>query len=123
MVTWGNSQVTLPTFAMQHPEVKCDLIYVDGGHDYAVALADLQNFKRMANPTHNVVLIDDTPCSSAFCQGPYMAWQQMVQAGEITQLDTQLLAGGTRGYTVGKYNFGQTTPAPGFFPAVGLPGR
>jgi len=113
LVTWGDSTVTVPQFAAQHPEIKCDLIYVDGGHDLAVAQADLKNFMPMANPVHNVVLIDDTPCGSAFCQGPYMAWQQMVQGGLITQVNAQMLAGGTRGFTIGKYNLqGTTTPLP-----------
>lgn len=115
LVTWGDSRVTVPTFAQQHPEVKCDIIYLDGGHDPGVAMADLKNFMLMANPSHNIVLIDDTPCSSAFCQGPYMAWQEMVQAGLILPLNTVMMDGGKRGYSVGKYQF----PPPGV--AVTMP--
>ena len=33
--------------------------FVDGGHTLEVALADLSHFRLMANPAHNVVLLDD----------------------------------------------------------------
>jgi len=56
----GNSLHTLQTFAVEHPSHRCDLLSVDGGHDYEVALADIKNMRNLANPVFNVLLVDDT---------------------------------------------------------------
>eukprot|EP00929_Paragymnodinium_shiwhaense_P052694 TRINITY_DN2639_c0_g1_i2.p1 TRINITY_DN2639_c0_g1~~TRINITY_DN2639_c0_g1_i2.p1 ORF type:complete len:361 (+),score=58.12 TRINITY_DN2639_c0_g1_i2:131-1213(+) len=62
-VTWGSSVETLPKFAMSNPDVKCDLVIVDGDHAYATAIADLVHFAPMASP-HHILTIDDTPCEA-----------------------------------------------------------
>jgi len=115
--TWGDSTQTVPAFKAQHPEVKCNLIFVDGGHDYAVAAADLVNFWSMADPTYNVLMMDDVFCSSAFCQGPNAAWNQLIQSGAAVQVSANPEAGGTRGFAYGSYKVIQPTVAP-FLPAM-----
>ncbi len=59
-LTWGDSTKTLPLFCEQNPDVRCDLVSVDGGHSFEVAQADINNFRRMAN-RKNVLVFDDYP--------------------------------------------------------------
>jgi len=100
-ITWGDSTKTLPAFHQKHPEVKCDLILVDGGHMYDVALADLKNFMRMANPDFNTVMMDDVRCPATFCSAPQKAWQDMIN-GKIIQ-ETEAHTSGHRGFACGVY--------------------
>ena len=48
-VVKGSSLETVPEFAADNPDVKCDLISVDGGHTYDVALKDLEYMHLLAN--------------------------------------------------------------------------
>ena len=59
-LTWGDSTETLPRFHEQNPDIRCDLVSVDGGHSFEVAQADINNFRRMAN-RKNVLVFDDYP--------------------------------------------------------------
>lgn len=100
-VTWGDSIWTVPDFKKQNPDVKCDLIFIDGGHDYKAALADLEHFASMANPQHHRILMDDTDLS-----GPKEAWSKLVKEGKITELERfegQINHGGRYGFIVGNY--------------------
>ena len=58
-LTFGDSTETLPRFAASHPEVKCDVILVDGGHSHRVASGDLTNFRKLVNVERNVLVLDD----------------------------------------------------------------
>ncbi|KAI0222922.1 hypothetical protein LSAT2_025812 [Lamellibrachia satsuma] len=60
-LTVGDSLSTLPLFAADHLDVKCDVIVVDGGHSHKGALGDLRNMRSLANIKHNVILLDDFP--------------------------------------------------------------
>jgi hypothetical protein len=102
VVTWGDSQKTLPRFQMENPNVKCDVVVVDGGHDFEIAESDLRNFLPMVSP-HHILVIDDTPCTPGWCEGPTKAWSKLVQTGCVTQTDSVPM-GNNRGFSVGKYN-------------------
>lgn len=54
----GNSAVTIPKYAKAHPEVKCDLLLIDGGKEYNLRKADLNNFRTMSN-TGSTLLFDE----------------------------------------------------------------
>jgi len=45
----GDSTKTLPN-AIRQSNVSCDLSFVDGGHSYEVALADIRNFAKLTKP-------------------------------------------------------------------------
>mmetsp|Transcript_41934 Transcript_41934/g.115658 ORF Transcript_41934/g.115658 Transcript_41934/m.115658 type:complete len:574 (-) Transcript_41934:54-1775(-) len=96
-VTWGDSVETLPEFHARHPDVECDLVFVDGGHSYEVALADLKNFAAMANPRRHRILMDDTHLS-----GPDGAWRTLLDAGNATELGR---SSGSFVEGVGSYGF------------------
>lgn len=100
-VTWGDSTQTLPQFHKENPDIKCDIVIVDGGHLLPVALADLKNFAPMASPRH-VLAIDDTPCQEDFCKGPSASWQGLLQQGCIEETGSVSM-GASRGFKYGRY--------------------
>merc|ERR1719444_751259 len=56
-LTIGDSVQTLPV-AEAFLKGACDLVFVDGGHSGAEALADIKNFRALAKPGARI-LIDD----------------------------------------------------------------
>lgn len=110
-VTWGDSTQTLPAFHLQHPEVKCNLVFVDGGHTHAVAAADLQNFMHMADPSYNVILMDDVYCNAPWCHGPSAAWAEIRQNSVVLETSSTTSQDGTRGFALGLYNVSGMVPS------------
>ena len=80
-IVWGNSNESVPKFAKEAHNsglmITCDLIIVDGGHDYEEAIADLRNMRAFARSPRHLLVIDDTPCMASWCVGPGKAWQAM----------------------------------------------
>lgn len=103
----GDSTVTVPQFVAQRtPEdVKFDLIFIDGGHEYEVAMADLKNCKALAH-ADTIVVVDDTifvpGWEAQWTVGPTRAWLDMVQAGEVEEHTRKHYCPG-RGQVVGAY--------------------
>jgi len=104
-VTWGDSTETIPEFSRAHPDIKCDVVVVDGGHSNVVAKADLMNFAKMAAPGH-LLVIDDTPCDGGACPGPREEWKALLDEGCVST-HKEVSMSTTRGYTYGIY-----TPCP-----------
>jgi hypothetical protein len=100
-LTLGDSTKTIPEFIASHPDVKCDLVLVDGGHEASVAQADLRNFKELARPGATVIM-DDTPCNAAWCVGPTKAWGEAVSTGLVTG-STGTVCSADRGFSFGTY--------------------
>lgn len=102
----GNSNVTVPKFIEDNPGVTFDLIFVDGGHAFDTALADLQNCRGLAHPD-SVVAMDDTIFSSAqkahWNEGPSLAWASMLQSGAVYETEASKEYMQYRGMSVGKY--------------------
>jgi len=98
---WGDSTVVMPLFRWQRSDVHCDLMVVDGGHQYDVAKSDLKNFAKMASKSH-IVAIDDSPCTDELCVGPTRAWQELIQQGCIAQTQSVTMSA-SRGYSVGHF--------------------
>ena len=63
----GNSLRSVTQFSAENPSTKCDLLSVDGGHSYEVALADIAHMHNLANPRFNTMLVDDTQCTAGHC--------------------------------------------------------
>lgn len=57
----GDSTLSVPNFVCMQPSEgpKYNLIFIDGGHTYDVALADIVNMRALANRTYHTVIIDD----------------------------------------------------------------
>ena len=81
-VVFGDSQETLPAFAAafnsSSPPEFCDLIFVDGDHHFAAALADLRNLRAAARPGHHVLLMDDPDHDEVG-----RAWRAMLADGSV----------------------------------------
>ena len=79
-IVWGDSTQTVPEFVKQmHISGKmllCDVIVVDGGHSYEVAIADLRNMRPFAGSQRHLLLFDDLPCVASHCEGPGRAWRE-----------------------------------------------
>jgi hypothetical protein len=60
----GDSTTSIPSFirltgASEAPGFKCNIIFIDGSHDYTPALLDIQNMRHLANQSFHRVIIDD----------------------------------------------------------------
>jgi methyltransferase family protein len=80
----GDSTDSLPAYAREHPGKRFDLVFIDGGHDYEVARADLLNFRAMSHD-RTIVIMDDLTPWWVWGQGPTRAWQEAVRAGVVVR--------------------------------------
>mmetsp|Transcript_34976 Transcript_34976/g.48866 ORF Transcript_34976/g.48866 Transcript_34976/m.48866 type:complete len:302 (+) Transcript_34976:140-1045(+) len=79
----GSSLKTVPSFARDFPEKKCDLISIDGGHTEDIARADLWSMANLANRNFHVLLLDDTNCEGFWCNGPQAALEHHMGTGLV----------------------------------------
>ncbi len=98
----GDSTRTIPTYTC---EEKYDLIFIDGGHSYEVARADLLNCKRFAHKD-TIVIMDDTiykkEWEREYTIGPTRAWVEGIKNNMITEISHSDFEVG-RGMSWGKY--------------------
>ena len=109
----GDSKKTVNDFRANYPNVKFDLIFIDGDHSKTGALTDIVNSRGVAHED-TVVVMDDTRNSGpirGWNVGPNHAWKECVSAGYIKQIssedyeneDRSLSSAGSRGQSWGKY--------------------
>lgn len=98
----GDSTQTIPAYK----QTTYDLIFIDGGHDYDIAKADLLNCRRFAHE-NTLVLIDDTMFteggSASFNIGPTQTWVEAIEQGIIVEAAHHDYQPG-RGMSWGWYN-------------------
>lgn len=80
----GDSAVSVPWFHQNQPELRFDLIFVDGGHEYEEASVDLKNMAMFAH-TGTLVVMDDLTPWKKWGVGPDQAWREAQDNGLITQ--------------------------------------
>jgi len=61
-MVFGDSGITVRGVARLEPSLKCDLLSIDGFHEYFHALSDIVDMHSLANPDRHVAVIDDTNC-------------------------------------------------------------
>lgn len=100
----GDSTKTVPEYQSDH---KFDVIFIDGGHEYPIAKADLENCKRFAHE-QTLVLVDDVvkrnDWVAYYNRGPNKAWEEAKGSGLIKEIDSEDYSHG-RGMAWGKYQF------------------
>ena len=101
----GDSRHTVPSFIHQNPGRKFDIIFIDGGHEYECAIADLLNCKQLAHE-RTILIMDDVVyephLSAQWTIGPTQAWRECIANGVVSETNYTLLEQ-FRGQVVGRY--------------------
>lgn len=113
----GDPAIEIPHFAETRPDVKCQLIHVNGGGSYEAALRDITALAPLADPAFHVLLVNDVGCDwDSQCGGPTRAVEEgvesnAIQVDEYTQAEVAREEAGSypknlkpiRGYVRGMY--------------------
>ena len=83
------------------------MIFIDGGHDYETAYADLLNCKQLAH-SETIVIMDDIVKNKRYeaewTIGPSKAWNNLIKLNMLKELSSSDYEYG-KGQTVGQYIF------------------
>ena len=85
--------------------VKFDVIFIDGGHDYDIAKEDMENCMLLAHKDTVVILDDVVYTENLQCfwnDGPTRIWKEFVQENKIIQIEKHEYNKGI-GAAYGKY--------------------
>jgi len=101
----GDSTMTVPAFTRQYPDTKFDVIFIDGGHLYPIAKADIDNCFHLAHKD-TIVMLDDTMYTKdweeGWTTGPTKAWLESIENNQIAELNRKDYMKG-RGMSWGTY--------------------
>ena len=101
----GDSTLTVPAFTKQYPDAKFDVIFIDGGHLYPIAKADIDNCFHLAHKD-TIVMLDDTMYTKdweeGWTTGPTKAWLESIENNKIIELNRKDYMKG-RGMSWGTY--------------------
>ena len=103
----GDSTFIIPFYTLSNPGKTFDIIFIDGGHDYHIAYADLMNCRKLAHKD-TILILDDTVFTPKYVMshtlGPTKVWKEAIEQGVITEINHGDYTFG-RGMSWGKYVF------------------
>jgi predicted O-methyltransferase YrrM len=101
----GDSRTTIPIYLKNNKDAKFDVIFIDGGHNYEIANADMTNCFHLSH-RDTIVMIDDTMFTKgweqAYTVGPTRTWVEHLRQNKIIELNRRDYCVG-RGMSWGKY--------------------
>jgi predicted O-methyltransferase YrrM len=111
----GDSRSSVPALKASSPALQFDLVFIDGGHTYEVAKADLLNMKELSSEK-TAVIMDDLVPWLGYGKGPTRAWKDAIHEGVLHQHELfkngkrvdVLKPPGRRGWALGQYVFSPT---------------
>ena len=101
-VTWGDSTETLPQFIKQNPNIRCDIMLIDGGHIFKVAASDMKNFKLMASASKNIIFMDNYP-DRRFQNKLSRVWEMEKRKGGLLEIFRCHYKNYKSGFTFGRF--------------------
>jgi predicted O-methyltransferase YrrM len=101
----GDSTKTIPIYLQNNKDQNFDFIFIDGGHDYTIAKADIENCFHFAHKD-TIIALDDTIFTNGweagYTIGPTKTWLENVEQNKIMELNRKDYCFG-RGMSWGKY--------------------
>ena len=101
----GDSTISVPTYVRNHKDERFDIIFIDGGHEYKIAKADMENCFKLAHKD-TIVILDDTiftrEWETEWTVGPTRTWTEHLQQNRVIELDRKEYYHG-KGMVWGKY--------------------
>jgi predicted O-methyltransferase YrrM len=99
----GDSRLTVPEFKASNPGLCFDLVFIDGGHSYECARADLLNMRELSSKD-TAVIVDDLVPQFRYGAGPAQAWSDAVEEGLLHESEV-VKDGKMRAWGLGQYVF------------------
>jgi predicted O-methyltransferase YrrM len=100
----GDSKITLPNFINENKDIKYDIIFIDGGHDYETVKSDMNNCIKLSHKD-TIILMDDTYFTGEWVNsGPTKVWTEYLEENKIIELERKQYSLG-RGMCWGKIVF------------------
>lgn len=101
----GNSTQSVRKFAAANTHRKCDIVFIDGDHNYDVPFLDIESLREMSHES-TLLLMDDLYCGQAYwCDGPSGGWHKAMRKGLLREFECFLNEPVKRGLCTGQYLF------------------